>query len=109
MHGRPYHNLAIVESHECVINNRVKNITSRPSHFHTVELADFIAYADKIVNGTQKYLNKDTIDNQIKRYTCQRATLICGLIMEAPLFQNKEQSLSNILFETQQTAGTSGS
>ncbi|MCG8621412.1 MAG: hypothetical protein MJE68_05330, partial [Proteobacteria bacterium] len=43
IHGRPYHNLAIDEAHECIINNRVKNITSRPSHFRTVELADFIA------------------------------------------------------------------
>ena len=54
--------MAIDEAHECIINNRVKNITSRPSHFRTVELADFIAYADdKVVSGLQKYLNKDNL------------------------------------------------
>ena len=54
--GRPYHNLAIDEARECIINNRVKNVTSRPSHFRTVELADFIAYADRIVTGLHAYL-----------------------------------------------------
>ena len=94
--GRPYHNLAIDEAHECIINNRVKNITSRPSHFRTVELADFIAYADRIVTGLHTYLNKHDPDYQIKRYTSQRATIICSLLQDAPLFQNKEQLLSNI-------------
>ena len=100
--GRPYHNLAIDEAHECIINNRVNNITSRPSHFRTVELADFIAYADRIVTGLHTYLNKHDPDYQIKRYTCQRATIICSLLQDAPLFQNKEQLLSNI-FTTKPT------
>ena len=94
--GRPYHNLAIDEAHKCVINNRVKSITSRPSHSRTVELADFIAYTERIVTGLHAYLNKDDPDYQIKRYTCQRATIISGLLQDAPLFQNKEQLLSNI-------------
>ena len=94
--GKPYHNLAIDEAHECVINNRVKNITSRPSHFRTVELADFIAYADRIVTGLHTYLNKNDPNYQMKRYTCQRATVIGNLLQDAPLFQNKEQLLSNI-------------
>ena len=42
------------------------------------------------------YLNKDDPDYQTKRYTCQRATIIGGLLQDAPLFQNKEQILSNI-------------
>ena len=58
IHGKSYHNLAI-KAHECISNNRVKNIISRPSYFRTVELADFIAYADKVVSGLQKYLNTD--------------------------------------------------
>ena len=94
--GRPYHNLAMDEAHECVINNRVKNITNRPSHFRTVELADFMAYADKLVTGLHAYLNKDDPDYQTKRYSCQRATIIGGILQDAPLFQNKEQPLSNI-------------
>ena len=88
--------MAIDEAHECIINNRVKNITSRPSHFRTVELADFIAYADKVVSGLQKYLNTDNSSYQVKRYTCQRATIIDGLLKDTPLFQNTEHELSNI-------------
>ena len=48
MAGHTNHNLAIDEALD---NNRVKNITNMPSHFRTVELADFIAYADKLVSG----------------------------------------------------------
>ena len=87
--GRPYHNLAMDEAHECVINNRVKNITSRLSHFCTVELADFTAYADKIVTGLHAYLNKDDPDYQTKRYSCQRATIISGILQDAPLFKTR--------------------
>ncbi len=31
--GRPYHNIALDEAHESVINLRLKSLTSRPSHF----------------------------------------------------------------------------
>ena len=44
--GNPYHNLAIDEGHKCCINRRLKQITSHPSHFSTVQLADFMAYLD---------------------------------------------------------------
>ena len=54
MHGELYHNLAIDESHKCVINKRVKSITSRPSHFHTVELAHFLAHAKKTTYGLER-------------------------------------------------------
>ena len=49
--GRPYHNLALDEAHESVINLRLKTITSRPSHFRTVELSNFMSYLDKVVRG----------------------------------------------------------
>ena len=39
--GRPYHNLALDEAHECVINCRLKQITSWPSYFRLVELSNF--------------------------------------------------------------------
>ena len=89
--GRPYYILAINEAHECAIYNRVKSITSRPFHFRTVELADFIVYEDRIITGLHAYLTKDDPDYQIKRYTCQRATIISGLLQDAPLFQNEEE------------------
>ena len=34
--GRPYHNLALDEAHESIINHRLKSITTRPSHFRMV-------------------------------------------------------------------------
>ena len=49
--GRPYHNLALDEAHESIINLRLKTITSRPSHFRTVELSNFMSYLDKVVQG----------------------------------------------------------
>ena len=52
-----YHNLAMDEAHECVMNDRIKNFTSRRSHFHIVELADFIAYAYRIDTGLHTYVN----------------------------------------------------
>ena len=42
--GRPYHNLALDEAHESVINLRLNTMTSRPSHFRTVELSNFMSY-----------------------------------------------------------------
>lgn len=47
--GRPYHNLALDEAHESIINLRLKTITSRPSHFRTVELSNLMSYLDKVV------------------------------------------------------------
>ena len=41
--GRPYHSLALDEAQECIINRRLKQLTTRPSHFRMVDLADFMA------------------------------------------------------------------
>ena len=57
--GRPYHNVALDEAHECVINRRLKQITSRPSHFRTVQLADFMAYMDILLSGIEEWVNKN--------------------------------------------------
>ena len=54
--NRPYHNIAIDEAHECIINLRLKTITARPSHFRTVELANFMAYLDIIVAGFEEFI-----------------------------------------------------
>ena len=42
--GRPYHSVALDEAQECVINRKLKQITTRASHFRMVDLADFLAY-----------------------------------------------------------------
>lgn len=49
--GRSYHNIAFDEAHKSIINLCLKTITSRPSHFRTVELSNFMSYLDKIVTG----------------------------------------------------------
>ncbi|MCG8621411.1 MAG: hypothetical protein MJE68_05325 [Proteobacteria bacterium] len=48
------------------------------------------------MSGLQKYLNTDNSNYDVKRYTCQRATIIDGLLKDTPLFQNTEHELSNI-------------
>ena len=35
--GRPYHSLALDEAQECIINRKLKQITTRPSHFRMVD------------------------------------------------------------------------
>ena len=40
--GKPYHNIALDEAHESIINLRLKTITSRPSHFRTSILLGII-------------------------------------------------------------------
>ena len=42
--GRPFHNIALDEAHESIVNRKLKQITSRPSHFRMVKLADFMSY-----------------------------------------------------------------
>ena len=51
--GRPFHNLALDEAHECIINRKLKQITTRASHFRMVELSDFMAYLDGVVTGLE--------------------------------------------------------
>ena len=57
--GNAYHNLAIDEGHECLINRRLKQITSRPSHFRTVQLADFMAYLDVLLREVEHYVSRN--------------------------------------------------
>ena len=54
--GRPYHNIALDEAHECIINRKLKQITTRPSYFRMVELADFMAYLDSVTSGLDSCL-----------------------------------------------------
>ena len=55
--GRPYHNVALDETHECVINRR--QITARPLHFRTVQLADFMAYLNKVLSGIEEWVSRN--------------------------------------------------
>ena len=85
--GRPYHNLALDEAHECIINRKLKQITTRPSYFRMVELADFMAYLDQVVSGLDLHVFKyHKHSNQIKNSTCMRANLIYNFIKVKKLF-----------------------
>ena len=102
--GRPHHNLALDEAHESVINLRLKTITSRPSHFRTVELADFMSYLDKVVRGMEDmlYRNKQKEASQYrKRYVCQRTVRMMATLKDVMLFQISDtpKQLCNILWK----------
>ena len=83
--GKPHHNLALDEAHECMINLRLKTITSRPSHFRTVEMSNFMSYLDIIVRGVESHLyahkEKEPVQYR-KRYTCQRAVKINAMLKD---------------------------
>lgn len=68
--ARPFLNLALDEAHECIVNRKLKQITTMPSHFRMVELADFTAYLDKVVTSLEKdvfRLQKNTEHEKIKK------------------------------------------
>ena len=56
--GRPHHSLALDEAQECIINRKLKQITTSPSHFRMVELADFMAYLDTVTSGLEAHAFK---------------------------------------------------
>ena len=79
--GRPYHSLALDEAQECIVNRKLKQITTRPSHFRMVEMADFMAYLDTVVTGLDAHvfkLQKGKVVN--KRKCCTRRNLISDLL-----------------------------
>ena len=89
MKGQPYHNIAFDEAHESIINFRLKTITSRPSHFRTVELSNFMSYLDKIVTGFEGLLFRNKQWEPAlhrKRYVCQRTTKMITMLEDVVLF-----------------------
>ena len=97
--GWPFHNLALDEAHESI---KLKTITSRPSHFRTVELSNFMSYLDKVVRGVESllYRHKQTEPtHQRKRFICQRTTRMLEAMKDVPLFNTTTTTtaLSNIL------------
>ena len=81
--GRPYHSLALDEAQECIINRKLKQITTRPSHFRMVELADFMAYLDTVTSGLEAHAFKyHKTYQQSKSVDSSRATLLYNLIKQ---------------------------
>ena len=98
--GRPFHNLALDEAHESIINLRLKTITSRPSHFRTVELSNFMSYLDKVVQGFEllvyRYKQTEPVQQRNKRFICQRTTRMINLVKDVPLFVISETAVALI-------------
>ena len=76
--------MAVDEGHESVIKRRMKAITSRPSAFRTVELADFMSYLDTILVGFESYVlqNNSTPKQHYKMYVSQRVPVIRQLLFD---------------------------
>ena len=100
--GTPYCNLAIDEAHESVINRRFKQLTSRPSAFRTVELADFMSYMDSILFNFESYLfqHSNQSNSSHKKYIAERVYSIKNFISkcDSNLFQfsNVFKPLTNV-------------
>ena len=100
--GRPFHNLALDEAHECIINRKLKQITTRASHFRMVELSDFMAYLDEVVTGLESHIFKEHKSRtQNKKKDSTRAKLLYGLINDKELFShnNDKKPLCNIFID----------
>ena len=104
--GQPYHNQALDEAHESIINRKLKQITTRPSHFRMVNLADFMAYLDSVCTGLDSCIprkcKQKEADNQL---TCTRAKLVHSIIERACIFSQKlqTQQLRNIFIDSPPT------
>ena len=98
--GRPYHNVALNEAYECVINRRLKQITARPSHFRTVQLADFMAYLDVVLSGVEEWVSRNkanTTAEYNKKFVQQRAYRIANLPSMKSMFNDtNDKPLRNV-------------
>lgn len=85
----------------CIINRKLKQITTRPSHFRMVELSDFMAYLDSVMTGLDcevfiRYKRKEYVkkghsnmlyslmrDKSLFSNTCTPRKL-CNVFVDAP-------------------------
>jgi len=72
---------------------------TRPSYFRTVQLADFCAYMDKIIQNLESYIFKhhkqsNKAEERVK--PSYRASRLLTLLNEKSLFSKTTQALSNI-------------
>ena len=103
--GRPYHNLAFDEAHECIINRKLKQITTRPSCFRMVELAGFMAYLETVLSGVDSYVFKYHTDREYeKKSSTSRTRLVHAMIRKLNLFSTPHihRSLHNVFSEKSQ-------
>ncbi len=81
--GRQFHNLAFDEAYECIINKYVKSITTRPS---MVELANFMAYLDVVMNGFEEMAEYE------KKVSSKQSDVLFKLVSSVALFSCDSQS-----------------
>ena len=69
--------MALDKAHECIINRKLKQITTRPLYFGMVGLADFVAYLDSVVSSLDLHVFKYyKHSDPTKNSTCMRANLV---------------------------------
>ena len=99
--GNKYHNQAIDESHESQINKTLKEMTTRPSHFRTVELANFMAYMEPVVSSfsANACLFTATQSEQTKPYILQRMQKMNSAMENIPIFHHTDdlKAIHNIM------------
>jgi hypothetical protein len=96
--GTPYHNQAIDEAHESMVNKRTKQLTSRPSEHHVISLANFMAMLDsidrKLGGYVSKYSSRKSSDNLIAN---ESMLGISEKVKGAQIFEtNSKRKLCNV-------------
>ena len=99
--GNKFHNVAIDEGHEQVINKRLKELTARPSEYQTVTLANFMAFLDKIMSGMEQIVFKFSKRKSYHYYTVSKyVNLMHDKLRSKGIFSlSQTRKLKNILNE----------
>ena len=97
MPGRPYHNVALDEGHEQKINKRLKELTSRPSEYRTVTLANFMAYLDSFLSCMDCLLTKfSSKKKQPDQVLIDYVDAVLKLVKETDIFICENRKLCNV-------------
>ena len=98
--GRSFHSVALDEGHEQIINKRLKELTTQPSEYRTVTLANFMAYLDKFLKLFQESIftlckSKDNKDKVSINYAQQ----ILSILKTKNIFHAEKRVLHNLFSE----------
>ena len=94
--GKPFHNVALDEGHEQVVNKQLKELTTRPSEFRTVTLANFMAFLDKFIGLFYTVVlryRKHRTNKETSRY--EYVQVVLAEIKKHNIFASQERSLYN--------------
>lgn len=96
--GLPYHNQALDELHETVVNRGLKEVIARPSHFRAVELGNFMAYLDTVVSGWEQRLFKTIRISERKDDGARATVMMTEEIQKAINFDLSETAVLRNVF-----------